>query len=65
MGWRFRKSIRIGPLRCNFSRSGMGVSWGIPGFRLGKSPDGRSYITFGFPGTGLYYMKYFGRKRRG
>lgn len=60
MGWRWRRSIRIGPFRWNLSKSGVGVSWGIPGFRYGVSSSGRKYISIGIPGTGLYFFKYLG-----
>jgi hypothetical protein len=36
----------------------MGMSFGIPGCRVGVSSTGRKYISFGFPGTGLYFIKY-------
>lgn len=39
------------------SRSGVGWSWGIPGFRIGKSADGTTWISVGIPGTGLYFTK--------
>ena len=60
MGWRFRKSFNMGPIRWNLSRRGVGGSWGFPGFRVGVSADGRRYISVGIPGTGLYYQRYFG-----
>lgn len=52
MGFYFRKSIRVGPLRFNLSRSGIGVSTGIPGFRVGTGPRG-NYVHMGV--GGLYY----------
>lgn len=63
MGWRFRKSFKMGPIRWNLSRRGIGGSWGFPGFRVGVSADGRRYVSVGIPGTGLYYQHYFGRNR--
>jgi hypothetical protein len=59
MGLRFRKILSAGPIKLNASKNGLGASWGIPGFRVGISPDGRRYFSIGFPGTGLYFMKYF------
>jgi len=59
MGWFFRKSINLGPVRMNLSKSGVGTSWGFPGFRFGISPDGRKYIRIGLTGTGLCWVKYF------
>lgn len=52
MGFYIRKSIRVGPLRFNLSKSGIGVSAGIPGFRVGMGPRG-NYIHAGR--GGFYY----------
>ncbi len=52
MGFYLRKSIRVGPLRFNISNSGIGVSAGIPGFRVGTGPRG-NYVHVG--AGGLYY----------
>ena len=52
MGLYFRKSVRFGPFRVNFSGKGIGVSAGIPGFRLGTGPRG-NYVQMG--GHGVYY----------
>lgn len=54
MGIYLRKSIRVGPLRFNLSKSGVGVSAGIKGFRLGTGPHG-NYVHMG--AGGLYYRK--------
>ncbi len=55
MSLRFRKSIRIGKLaRINISKSGIGASVGVPGFRIGMGTDGRVRRTVGIPGTGIY-----------
>lgn len=59
MGWFFRKGINFGPMRINLSKSGLGASFGLPGFRVGRSPNGRRYVLFGFYSTGLYWIKYF------
>jgi hypothetical protein len=57
MAWGFRRSLRIaGPLRLNFSKSGLGLSLGVPGLHVGASPRGR-YLRAGIPGTGIYYRK--------
>lgn len=45
-----RKSIKAGPLRVNLSKSGIGVSAGIPGFRVGTGPRG-SYVRMGIGGV--------------
>ena len=61
MGLRFRKVFSLGPIRINVSKGGLGTSWGIPGVRFGVSPDGRKYFSLGIPGTGLFYIRHFGR----
>jgi hypothetical protein len=58
MGFRFRKSMKSGPFRLNASKKGVGASWGFPGFLVGISLDCRRYFSIGFPGIGLYFMKY-------
>ena len=63
MAWRFRKSVSRGPFRWTASKSGLGMSWGIPGLRIGKSASGKFYVSLSIPGTGLSYMYYFGSKK--
>lgn len=65
MPWRFRKIVRLGPMRGWISRTGIGCSWGFPGFRVGVAADGRRYLSVGIPGTGLYFHKYFRRSQPG
>lgn len=64
MGWGFRKSINLGGgLRLNLSKSGIGVSAGVPGFRVGTGPRGsRTRLTI--PGTGLYYEERLGKGKK-
>ena len=58
MGWRFRKSINVGGgMRINISNSGVGFSYGIPGFRQSIMPNGRVRTTCTIPGTGLSYVE--------
>lgn len=57
MGLRFRKSINIGPLRINFSKSGIGFSLGVKGFRISRSAKGKMTATASIPGTGLSYVQ--------
>jgi hypothetical protein len=52
MGFYLRKSISVGPLRFNLSKSGIGVSAGIRGLRFGAGPRG-NYVHMGR--GGLYY----------
>ena len=54
MGFYIRKSVRCGPFRFNLSKSGIGVSTGVPGFRIGTGPRG-TYVHMGR--GGLYYRK--------
>lgn len=54
-----RKSVRVGPFRFNLSKSGVGVSAGIKGFRVGTGPRG-NYIHMGR--GGLYYRQTFSPK---
>jgi len=60
MGWRWRKTKNFGPVRTTFSSKGVGTSFGFLGFRFGVTPEGRKYWSFGIPGTGLYYIHYYG-----
>jgi hypothetical protein len=60
VAWNFRRSIRVGPFRFNLSKSGVGTSVGIPGFRVGKDSKGRSYQQTSLPGTGIYRRDYDG-----
>ncbi len=47
MGFHLRKSFKVGGLRFNLSNSGIGVSAGIKGLRVGIDGRGRSYISGG------------------
>lgn len=46
MSFYLRTSVKVGPVRVNMSRSGMGASVGVPGFRLGTGPRG-AYVSLG------------------
>ena len=52
MGISIRKSIKAGPFRFNLSGSGVGVSVGVRGLRVGTGPRG-NYVHMGR--GGLYY----------
>lgn len=54
MGFYIRKSFRAGPIRFNLSKSGIGVSGGVKGARIGIGPRG-TYVHAGR--QGLYYRK--------
>ena len=57
VGFRFRKSANFGPLRVNFSKSGIGYSLGGKGFRVTKKAKGGIRTTSSIPGTGISYVK--------
>ncbi|MCZ4291056.1 DUF4236 domain-containing protein [Hoeflea alexandrii] len=56
-----RKSVSAGPFRFNFSKSGVGVSVGVRGLRIGTGPRGH-YIHAGV--GGLYYRSSIRRAGR-
>jgi hypothetical protein len=56
MGFYLRKSVSVGPFRFNFSGSGVGVSAGVRGFRVGSGPRG-NYVHLG--AGGIYYRHTF------
>ena len=57
MGLRFRKSIKLGGARINFSKSGVGFSFGTKGARVTKKSSGGTRSTLSIPGTGISYVK--------
>ncbi|MDY4166107.1 MAG: DUF4236 domain-containing protein [Fournierella sp.] len=63
MGFRFRKSANFGPFRVNLSKSGVGWSVGVPGYRYTKKANGGTRITTSIPGTGISYVKETGKSR--
>lgn len=46
MSFYLRTSVKVGPVRVNMSRMGLGASVGVPGFRLGAGPRG-TYVSLG------------------
>lgn len=54
MSFYVRKTVKAGPFRVNLSRSGIGVSTGVPGLRVGTGPRG-SYVRVG--AHGVYYRQ--------
>lgn len=62
MGFRFRKSINLGGgFKVNISKSGIGYSWGIRGYRVTKTSRGTHRTTISIPGTGISYVEESGR----
>jgi hypothetical protein len=53
MGWGFRKSVKFGPMRVNFSKSGIGVSAGVKGARVSVGSRG-TYLNVG---RGPFYYR--------
>lgn len=65
MGWRFRRSIKIAPgVRLNFGKKSASVRIGGRGFGVTKSTTGRTTVSSGIPGTGLYYQQTVGKAKR-
>ena len=66
MGLRYRKSINLGGgFRVNFSKSGVGYSWGGKGYRVTKKAGGGVRKTYSIPGTGLSWVDdSSGRKKK-
>ncbi len=63
MGWRYRKSINLGlGFRINLSKSGIGYSWGFPGYRTTKLANGGTRQTYSLPGTGISYVEQQGKR---
>ena len=56
MPWSYRRSAKIGPIRVNFSKSGISYSIGSKAFRYGKTAKGRSYVSSS-PLPGLRYQR--------
>ena len=64
MGWRYRKSINLGGgFRINLSKSGIGYSWGFPGYRHTYSANGSQRKTYSIPGTGISYVEGTGQRK--
>ena len=64
MGFRMRKSINLGGgFKINLSKSGIGYSWGVPGYRITKTAKGATRRTYSIPGTGLSYVDESGGNR--
>ena len=64
MGFRMRKSLQIVPgVRLNFSKTGIGYSVGVKGYRVTHRADGRVQRTASLPGTGLSHVTTSGSSR--
>lgn len=58
MPFYFRKSVKAGPFRFNFSKGGVGASVGVRGLRIGTGPRGH-YVHAGL--GGFHYRATIGR----
>ena len=59
MGVFFRKSIKLGKhTRLNLSKSGIGISTGVKGARVGINSKGKAYVAGG--SNGVYFRKELG-----
>lgn len=56
MGFYLHKSVAVGPFRFNLSGSGVGMSVGVRGMRVGTGPRG-NYVRIGR--GGVYYRQTF------
>lgn len=66
MGFRYRKSINLGGgFRIKLSKSGIGYSWGVKGYRITKTAKGTIRRTASIPGTGISYVHETGKNNRG
>ncbi|MBV8515982.1 MAG: DUF4236 domain-containing protein [Acidobacteria bacterium] len=54
MGFSYRKSVSVGPFRFNLSGSGVGMSVGVRGFRVGTGPRG-NYVRMGLGGVSYHH----------
>lgn len=63
MGFRFRKSFKIGPFRFTASKSGISYSVGVKGARVTKRADGKTQTTLSIPGTGISHVSTSGGAR--
>lgn len=63
MSWRFRRSIKIAKgVRLNVGKTGLGISAGVRGARIGFNKKG-TYTNTGIPGTGLYSINYLNNSK--
>jgi len=55
MAWFLRKSFRLGPLRLNLSKRGLGASVGMKGLRADVDASGKPYVAGGR--EGIYFRE--------
>jgi len=59
----FRKTIKLGFLNINISKSGIGISIGGKGIRFGVDSSGKRYSHYSIPKTGFYSRNYNKKNR--
>lgn len=64
MGFKFRKSMKMGPVRVNLSKSGVGYSVGGKGARITRTAKGKTRVSAGIPGTGISYSQTLGSGKK-
>ncbi len=60
---RFRKTLNLGPLRLNITKSGVSTSFGKKNARIGYSSKRGLYSSYSIPKTGIYDVKYLKNKK--
>lgn len=65
MGFRFRKSVKLGKhTRLNLSKSGVGISTGVKGFRVSAGTKGmRTTASYSGNGNQLYTAAFSGKTK--
>lgn len=64
MGFRFRKSKKIGPFRVTASKSGISTSFGVKGARITRTAKGKTRVSASLPGTGLGWSQELGSGKK-
>ena len=65
MGFRYRRSLNLGGgFRINISKSGIGYSWGVKGYRITKTSRGTVRRTASLPGTGISFVEETGKNKQ-
>ena len=65
MGLRYRKSINLGGgFRINLSKSGVGYSFGVKGYRITKTAKRTTRTTASIPVTGISYVSETGKRKK-
>lgn len=63
MAFSFKRSKKIGPFRIGISKSGLSMSAGVKGLRVGANSKG-TYTTVSVPGTGISSTSYAKKEKK-